>query len=441
MCWKPEYIVLILTSTIIDYYSGIKIEESDRKKVRKLFLIFSLIGNLGILFGFKYFNFVSHSTREVLNYFNIFYNLPEFNVLLPVGISFYTFQSLSYTIDVYRKQRGAERHFGLFALYVSFFPQLVAGPIERSTRLIPQLRQDNSFSFENIREGLKQICWGYFKKLVVADRCAIYVEAVFSNPNQYSGSTICLAAVFFGFQVYCDFSGYSDIAIGSARMMGYRLMTNFRRPYFSSTFREFWQRWHISLSTWFKDYLYIPLGGSRVSISRWYLNIMTTFVISGVWHGANWTYIIWGALHGGFLVGEDFFKRIFVKLKLEWMISDNNRIIKFLKIVATFSLVQLAAIFFRSPSVSHALVMIKNIFVLEGPIWIPRNDNVATPIYALISIAILMTVEFKQEYFKDKFTFINNKIMIVRHFSYATVLAIIILLGVFDGGQFIYFEF
>ena len=245
----------------------------------------------------------------------------------------------------------------------------------------------------------------------------------------------------FGFQLYCDFSGYSDIAIGSARIMGYRLMPNFRRPYFSASLREFWARWHISLSTWFKDYLYIPLGGSRVSKLRWYYNIFITFVISGVWHGANWTFIFWGALHGIFLILEDVVKLVKIKLKVPSLLGEKNPLIKGFKILLTFSVVNFAAIFFRAGSINDAFHMIAKLMTLSGPMWIPHDDNIATPIFALIAIGLLLLVEAKQEYFEDKISFFHNPNVIVRHLSYGILVIMIILAGVFDGGQFIYFEF
>ena len=441
ICWKLEYIVLIVASTVIDYYAGIKIDSTEVRSVKKKYLIFSLLANLGILFSFKYFNFFNESIRDTLNAFNLFYNVPMFNVLLPVGVSFYTFQSLSYTIDVYRGQRAAEKHLGIFALYVAFFPQLVAGPIERSTRLIPQLRKTHEFNYEDCVEGLKQILWGYFKKLVVADRAAIYVNAVFNNPDRHTGATVLMAAFMFGFQLYSDFSGYSDIAIGSARIMGYRLMTNFKRPYFSASLREFWTRWHVSLSTWFKDYLYIPLGGNRVSRMRWYYNIFVTFAISGVWHGANWTFIFWGALHGFFLILEDVFKLVKIKLKIPALFSEKNPLVKGFKILLTFSVVNFAAIFFRAASIEDAFYMISKLLTLSGPMWIPRDDNIATLAFALMGIGILLLSEAKQEYFDKRFSFFHHPNIIVRNLSYALLIVIIVLAGVFDGGQFIYFEF
>ena len=290
--WKAEYLILILVSTLIDYTVALRMEKASNPAKRRSWLIVSLCSNLGILFSFKYFNFFNDSVRTVFDQFNIFYDVPAFEVLLPVGISFYTFQTLSYTIDVYRGQRPAERHIGIFALYVAFFPQLVAGPIERSTRLLPQFFKKVELTYERTVDGLRLMLWGFFKKLVIADRVGAYVDVVYASPDDHSGMTVLIATYFFAFQIFCDFSGYSDIAIGSARILGYDLMDNFRRPYFSKSISEFWRRWHISLSTWFRDYVYIPLGGNRVVKWRWYYNLMVVFVVSGLWHGANWTFVV-----------------------------------------------------------------------------------------------------------------------------------------------------
>ncbi|MCE7945771.1 MAG: MBOAT family protein, partial [Chlorobi bacterium CHB1] len=265
MCWKAEYAVLILLSTGIDYVAALHMHKTSGRG-------------------------------------NIFYEFPLFDILLPVGISFYTFQTLSYTIDVYRSEKTPERNFIKFALYVTFFPQLVAGPIERSTRLLPQFDHEHKFDANRVVSGLRLMLWGFFKKLVIADRLALYVNEVYNNPADYTGLPVIIATYFFAFQIYCDFSAYSDIAIGAARVLGFDLMKNFRQPYLAQSIGEFWKRWHISLSTWFRDYLYIPLGGNRVSRLRWYVNLMAVFLISGLWHGANWTFVVWGALHGSYFV-------------------------------------------------------------------------------------------------------------------------------------------
>ena len=302
MAWNYKYIVLILISTTIDYFAGINIHRSNNPRTRKALLLVSLVANLGLLFFFKYFNFFGDSINYLFDKINIFYNIPAYHYLLPVGISFYTFQTMSYTIDIYNGKQEPERHFGRFALFVSFFPQLVAGPIERSVNLLPQFRKHYDFDYERVKNGILLMVWGFFKKVVIADRLAEYVNMVYNHPHDFGGLHNMIATFFFSFQIYCDFSGYSDIAIGSAMIMGYTLMTNFRRPYFSMSIREFWQRWHISLSTWFRDYVYIPLGGNRVVKWRWYYNLFITFLVSGLWHGAEWTFVIWGALHGFYLI-------------------------------------------------------------------------------------------------------------------------------------------
>ncbi|HPH53740.1 MAG TPA: MBOAT family O-acyltransferase, partial [Bacteroidales bacterium] len=286
---------------MIDYFAGILIENSEGKR-RKLFLILSLIANIGVLAVFKYHNFLNENLTFLMHGFGLSNPIPYLSIILPIGLSFYTFQAMSYTIEVYRGNQKAERHFGIFSLYIMFYPLLLAGPIERPYNLLPQLRIKQDFEYTRVVEGLRLMLWGLFKKLVIADRLAIYVNAVYNNYEAHNGTTLILASIFFTFQIYCDFSGYSDMAIGAAKVMGIKLMNNFNRPYFSRSMSEFWKRWHISLSSWFRDYVYITLGGNRVSIPRWYLNLFIVFLISGLWHGANWTYVIWGALNGFYLI-------------------------------------------------------------------------------------------------------------------------------------------
>ena len=361
MCWKVEYIVLIITSTLIDYFVAQKMAALKEKVKRKKWLLISLFSNLGILFGFKYFNFVNANVQAIFDQFNVFYGVPAFDVLLPVGISFYTFQTLSYTIDVYNGKTPVQNHLGIFAVYVSFFPQLVAGPIERSNRLLPQFFKKHKFSYERARYGLQQMMWGFFKKVVIADRLAIVVDAVYNNPSNYSGFALIVATVFFTFQIYCDFSGYSDIAIGSARVMGFELMENFKRPYFSKSISEFWKRWHISLSTWFRDYLYIPLGGNKVVKWKWYYNLFITFLVSGFWHGANWTFIVWGALHGTYLISSIILSKPKEKI-LKVLKLKNTTIHKLYQVSFTFALAVFAWIFFRANNLSDAFYVINNMF-------------------------------------------------------------------------------
>lgn len=295
MSWNPKYVVLILGTTLISYASALLMERSRHKK---WILIGAAVVCLGVLFVFKYYNFMMDSVAVLLGKFSLNVHVKTLNLLLPVGISFYTFQTLSYVIDVYRGNIKAERHFGYYATFVSFFPQLVAGPVERTDNLLPQIRQEHHFDYEMATYGLKLMAWGYFKKMVIADGLGTYVDKIYNSATHYSGFCFVLATLFFTIQIYCDFSGYSDIAIGTAKLMGINLMTNFKSPYFSSSVREFWSRWHISLSTWFRDYVYIPMGGSRCSKLKHYRNLLVTFLASGLWHGANWTYVLWGGLHG-----------------------------------------------------------------------------------------------------------------------------------------------
>jgi D-alanyl-lipoteichoic acid acyltransferase DltB (MBOAT superfamily) len=441
MCWNYKYIVLIIVSTLIDYFVAIQISKAETKQFKKLLLLISICSNLGILFFFKYFNFLSDNVNDVLQGLNIFHSTPYFNFLLPVGISFYTFQTLSYTIDVYWGKKEPEKHLGIFAVYVSFFPQLVAGPIERATTLLPQFSQVHSINYERIRNGVIIMLWGFFKKVVIADRLAEYVNAVYNNPYDYGGLQDLIATVFFGFQIYCDFSGYSDIAIGAALIMGYRLMTNFRRPYLSTSIREFWQRWHISLSTWFRDYLYIPLGGNRVVKWRWYYNLFITFVISGFWHGANWTFVIWGALHGMYLVtaviAQNWRDRSAKKLGLATFSNLNN----FINLIWTLALVFFAWIFFRSNSVGDAFVIIRNILDFESYQTGSEIFRFSSDFYLAVGLIVfLIFVEILQEKFN-----LTGRLttfpMIIKLILLVLILGSLFILGKWDESSFIYFQF
>ncbi|EDS77455.1 probable poly(beta-D-mannuronate) O-acetylase [Clostridium botulinum C str. Eklund] len=446
MSWNPKYIVLIFTTTLISYLSGIYIEKAENIRKKKFYLNFSIISNLVILFIFKYFNFFNNSLREVFNNFNLYYGIPNFKLLLPVGISFYTFQSLIYSIDVYRGNKSAEKHFGIFALYVSFFPQLVAGPIERSDRLLPQFYENHNFDYERVTDGLKIMAWGYFKKVVIADRLSIVVNTVYNNPTEYKGLPLIVASVFFAFQIFCDFSGYSDIAIGSAKVMGFDLMKNFDKPYFSKTIAEFWRRWHISLSTWFRDYLYIPMGGNRVRKSRYYFNIFFTFLISGLWHGASWTFVVWGALHGVYQIIGYITKNIREKFVNIIGLSKIPKVHDFIKVVITFILVDFAWIFFRANSMSDAIYIIKNLFNISSSSHTGINilfnlglDKVSF-IVGIVSILIMETVHLIQEKI-DIIENLEKSPIVFRWLCYYTVIFSIIVFGVFQQSQFIYFQF
>lgn len=336
MSWNPFYIILIAGSTVIDYLIALRISNTKEVLVKKKLLIISLLANLGLLFTFKYFNFLNQSLCQTFEYFGFNYSVPDLQILLPVGISFYTFQTLSYTIDVYRGDLKPEKHFGRFALFVTFFPQLVAGPIERASHFLPQFKNRIEFNYERIKEGLVIVLWGFFQKIVIADRLAIYVDAVYDNPDDFTGLRVWIASYFFAFQIFCDFSGYTDIARGCAKILGFDLMFNFNQPYLSRSVTEFWRRWHISLSTWFRDYLYFPLGGSKVKIGRVYFNLAIIFVVSGLWYGASWTFVIWGVIHALYMVSERFFMSELQISYLKKLIKLSKELEFELKIVRPF---------------------------------------------------------------------------------------------------------
>lgn len=431
MNWKPVYAILIFGSTLVTWLCGLLLEKADSKRKKRFYLITSLIINFGILFTFKYFNFLNESVFAVMDMMNIRWAVPNLDLLLPVGISFYTFQAVGYTIDVYRGDLKAEKNLGIYALFVSFFPQLVAGPIERATNLLPQFHRKHQFDWERLASGLKIMIWGYFMKLVVADRLSMYVDATYNNIEMHNGTTLLISTIFFAFQIYCDFAGYSNIAIGAARIMGFDLMTNFRRPYFSTNIGEFWHRWHISLSTWFRDYVYIPLGGNRVGVARNYFNIFITFVVSGIWHGANWTFVIWGGLHGLYNTSQKF-------LGIDKIRFKKFTALKATLILVNFILVLLAWVFFRANTTADAFAILVKIFTNPG---IPFKESVTTYIYGLFALVILMIKEISEEYFPESNLFFESKKPLVAAFASSLVIVIILSIGVFDGGQFIYFQF
>jgi len=439
MSFVPIYILILGFTIIIDYWAGIFLEKTTGKN-RKFFLIASLVANIGVLSVFKYYNFFNENLTALLHDIGLKNPVPALSILLPIGLSFHTFQAMSYTIEVYRGNQKAERNFGIYALYVMFYPQLVAGPIERPQNLLHQFYENHKFDYERVVNGLKLILWGFFKKLVIADRLALYVGAVYNNPTHHTGLSFIMATIFFAFQIYCDFSGYSDIAIGAAKVMGFKLMTNFNRPYLARNISEFWQRWHISLSTWFKDYLYIPLGGNRVSVPRWYFNLFFVFLISGLWHGANWTFIIWGALNGFYLVFAIVSRGIRNRIAQLVGLNKLPRINRTIEVATTFMLVCFAWIFFRANSLADSFLIIKNIFNLKGPLFFDSADP-SSFVFSVFGICMLLMIELKQEYYKGKFSLFNNPHWLIRNLSYAVLIILILLIGVFDGGQFIYFQF
>ncbi len=438
---QAQYVVLILLTTAVDYTAARLIGRSEQPFQRRLFLAASLSMNLGVLFLFKYFNFFTVSFHELAGTLGVSYPAPTLSLALPVGISFYTFQSMAYTIDVYRRKVEPETHFGTFAAFVSFFPQLVAGPIERAGQMLPQFHVEHRFDPERAVEGLRLMLWGFFKKVVIADRLAIYVDAVYNHAHDYSGLSLILATVFFAFQIYCDFSGYTDIARGTAKIMGFELMINFRQPYFAQSAREFWGRWHISLSTWFRDYLYIPLGGNRVPFPRYLLNLMIVFLVSGLWHGASWTFVIWGALHGLYVVVEALFShfRIVVLPQKSWATVA--------RVLFTFALVTFAWIFFRANSLDDAAYVMTHLLAFDGSaIADPFSAGLLSSStefglsLALIALLLLIDGGIERWGFDRLF---HASPALVRWIIYYGTAAAVIFSGAYGVGapQFIYFKF
>ncbi len=440
--WDYRFLSLIIISSLTDYLIGLKIHASKKKDTRTFFLLLSLLVNLGIFFYFKYCDFFIESFIQLTAYFDYYPSVNTLSIVLPVGISFYTFQTLSYTIDIYKQKIEPTKNIISFFTFVAYFPQLVAGPIERASNLLPQIRNKRQYSPALAKLGLKQILWGFFKKVVIADNCALFVDPIFANYTEYSGPVLILGAVLFAIQIYGDFSGYSDIAIGTSKLFGIRLMQNFATPYFSRDIAEFWRRWHISLSTWFRDYLYIPLGGSRVGTSKKVRNIFAIFLISGFWHGANWTLIFWGFLHACFYLPQ--------------MVNKSNR--RFLKVVAsdqrfpslkefrqifiTFCLVTIAWIFFRAPTLFDSVQYIKFLFYnpssVDGMSLFAGNEQV---LIVLISSILFMTVI---EWTNRKYEFGIYKLNFnkwLRFFLYLIMVIAIIQYFFVSASNFIYFQF
>lgn len=440
MSWNVKFVFLILFTTLVSYFAAILIENNHNKHFKKGVLSVSAVLCLGVLFIFKYFDFISESIANFVSVFSIHINPVTLKLLLPVGISFYTFQTLSYVIDVYRGKIQAEHHFGYYATFVSFFPQLVAGPIERTDNLLPQIKATHEFDYNQGSYGIKLMVWGFFKKMVVADTISKYVNSVYSSPQKFNGFVLVLATVFFAIQIYCDFSGYSDIAIGTAKLFGINLMTNFKSPYFSQSIKEFWSRWHISLSSWFKDYIYIPLGGNRVGKIRHSFNLILTFLVSGLWHGANWTYVAWGAIHGFAQVIEN---TVFSKISFK-----NSKFIKCFRIIFVFIFCSFAWIFFVSNSIEDAIYVICNLFDgISSPINYVFNGLVDLDIKVLdlFSIAASSTVLAVFDYVslkKDVISTVSSKKAITRWAIYCLfVLWLIIRIPSNSSPQFIYFQF
>lgn len=453
MSWQPGYAVLIAVSTMITFSGGLLIEKMKKKQGKRLVLAFSLIGNLLILAVFKYADFGLQTLSGIASRLGLGTIDRRLDLLLPVGISFYTFQALSYTMDVYREDIKAERNLIRYALFVSFFPQLVAGPIERSGNLLSQIQKVKEiklWNFERVRDGLLLMFWGLFQKLVIADRAAILVNRVYGNYNDYSKYgffEIAIATVLFAFQIYCDFGGYTSIARGAAQVMGFSLMQNFRQPYLATSIKDFWRRWHISLTSWFTDYLYIPLGGSRKGIVRQYFNILVVYGISGLWHGASWNFVVWGVLHAFYQIIGNIKGRAKSRLGIVWGgYSEDTFSRKLGRGLVTFILVDFAWIFFASNGLRHAYYIIRQMFTVFKTTGIYEIGLDRGNWFMLFfGMMILMAVDIVHERGKSVFSFVNRQMLWFRWLLYLGLIWSTILFGIYgigyDSSQFIYFQF
>jgi alginate O-acetyltransferase complex protein AlgI len=442
MAFIPVYLLILGCSIVIDYVAGIWIEDAPPAR-RKALLVVSILANVGLLAVFKYFNFINDNLAALARMLHWNYGVESLSIILPIGLSFHTFQAMSYTIEVYRGHQKAERHFGIYALYVMFFPQLVAGPIERPQNMMPQFHATHRLDAARWRSGLKIMLWGLFKKVAVADLVAPVVGNVYAAPTQYSGPLLIVATVFFALQIYCDFSGYSDIAIGAARLLGYDLMTNFKQPYFARSLSEFWRRWHISLSTWFRDYVYIPLGGNRKSTARQYLNLLVVFAVSGLWHGAAWTFVIWGTLHGGYLMLSQALAPVRQASARALGLSRVPGLVAWAQTLWVFVLVLIGWVFFRAQSLADAVHVLTHVHVI-GDFRVGDLFEMGLPRFemalAFLMIGIVMVVDWllvRQPAF-------TSTLWQSRSFRWSCLASCffgIVFFGVFDKVQFIYFQF
>ena len=454
MCWNVSYAFLMLGSTVITYLCGILI--GYRRNKAKYFLVMSLILNLGILFFFKYQGFAAYSITRLIGMAGINWHIPTVDVLLPVGISFYTFQAVGYTIDVYRGDVEPEKNFVAYAVFVSFFPQLVAGPIERSGNLLHQIHSDHTFNYDRIQSGLWLMLWGFFQKIVIADRLAVIVDIAYNAPEEQSGARLIIATLAFAIQIYCDFASYSNIAIGTGRILGIHLMKNFRQPYFATSIAEFWRRWHISLSTWLRDYIYIPLGGNRKGVSRKYLNLMIVFLISGLWHGASWNFVIWGAIHGLYQIIGGITKPWRDAAWRAIHVDVAGKLSRLVKCSITFLLVNIAWIFFRANSVTQAKVILYQILTSgaghEGmataldfgkePFWLTVT---ACAVLMLIVVSVWESRTGKKDRRGNIIASPSARIaawpLALRWVVALSLLMTILLFGAWEAVGFIYFQF
>jgi alginate O-acetyltransferase complex protein AlgI len=449
MCWEAPYALLLLASTVVDFSVGLLLGRVSDPKIRRRLIVPSLAANLGFLFYFKYYGFAARTINQTWGS-TLLAPMP---FLLPAGISFYTFQTLSYTIDVYWKEQEPERHFGRFATFVAFFPHLVAGPIMRAGALIPQLRDFPPFEYQRVTDGLKLMGWGLFKKVVIADRLARLVDPIYANSEGVSGLSLFVATIAFGYQIYCDFSGYTDIAIGASQVLGVTLVQNFRSPYHSRSLREFWTRWHISLSTWFRDYVYIPLGGNRVSPRRWALNILVVFGLSGLWHGANWTYVAWGLYHGVLLILGRVTGRFWRALYDFTGIARFEGVARAIDVGCTFLTVSVGWILFRSASVTEAGTIMANIAThliahVDQPLFEIRTVlktclTYLSPLEFAVTVGAIAVLEIG-DVVQGQIAFrpwLARRPATFRWAAYFALVTVILVCGQFDGPPFIYFQF
>ncbi len=440
MAFIPAYILILIVTILIDYTAGIYLERKTGR-IRTVILGISIVATCAVLFVFKYYAFFTTNFVGFAGLLGWRLTSPSLNFILPIGLSFHTFQSLSYVIEVYRRRQDAEKNFIIYATYVMFFPQLVAGPIERPYNLLHQFYETHSFDYLRVTSGLKRMAWGFFKKVVIADRLALYVKDVYADPQHFNGLQLTIATLFFAFQIYCDFSGYSDIAIGSARVLGFRLMENFDNPYLSQSIAEFWQRWHISLSSWFRDYVYIPMGGSHVSRPRWFLNLVTVFAISGLWHGASWTFVIWGLLNGTYLVFGALTKPLRNRFFNAVRLPETNFVRVGIRIVTTFFCVCVAWVVFRAQTIDAAWYILTHFW--QG--W--DFSAVRTEQFLLrqmpVAIASIILLEAIQLINRKKpiSQVIGGMPFPVRWALYIAAVFIITLFGIYRSSQFIYFQF
>ena len=430
--WDWRFLGLLLVTVLSTYFAGLLLQKFEIKKKRKAVLLAALALNIGILFFFKYFNFFVQSFVDAFSLLGKDISTSTLNIILPVGISFYTFTALSYVIDLYQRKIEGTKDMLAYTAYITFFPSILSGPISRAQKQLPQYLKQRHFDYDKAVEACRLILMGVLMKSCLADRVGIYVDTVYGNIDQHNGTTLLLTSILYTIQIYADFAGYSLMAIGSGKMLGIELQTNFIRPYFSKTVTEFWRRWHISLTTWFRDYIYFPLGGNRVRKKRWIINIMIVFIVSGLWHGAAYTFLIWGTIHGLCLVLE---KLIYGNKIKE--LSDKITLPNILRILLTFAIVNLCWIFFRAESFADATTIIGKIFTSPGSIFVDAGALG----YSCLFMALVFAMEYTDEYHAGKIKLITNKNVVIRWTTYLILVALVLSCGVFDGGSFIYFQF